>query len=651
MISYFRYFMYLMFVLVFTACGGGGGGGGGTPNTALSLSNNAVQFDVNQNGPLPSTQSITASWSNPDVVAILAGYPPNITPPTWLDLAIQGTASPVSISLSVNTTALTPGTYATTVRVVSVDSNANPVDIIDIAVSMNVQAKLGISGTTALTFNMVDTGLAPMDQSVSLIGDGISWNAVSSESWLQLGSTAGTAPSTVAIGIDPATLNAGIHTATVSFTDTTNTQTVTVDVELRVEPHKLLVADNGIALASMPGLSTLSATVAVNENAGVVTPWVASSSESWLAVTANGDTGNNLSISANPAGLAADTVHYATVTVTSGDTSIANSETIKVGFWVGATDPNASDSLALTYAEIATDPIRPYVYMHNQGAGIDVYNVHTAALVTTINNVGAQLGDMEVSTDGSILYVADLTNYDIVPVNLNTMTAGTAWDLTGSGSLWLGYGRVDNKSLVFSGNGMVHDADTGQALPASFTIASYTTGSVINVSQSGDMLCGVKTGLSPYSIECYSLDYSELGAGYLTMTSHGSVRGPGGNAKDVALVRDGSRAYVASGAPYNFIGFDTSTMLEDQTLPANAYPNSVEVSADNLLYGGTFTWYGSLTGDQDAWIYATDGVLQNSYYVSGYAKEIRDRQLVVSGDGLRMIISVTDPAIKILTTK
>ena len=28
------------------------------------------------------------------------------------------------------------------------------------------------------------------------------------------------------------------------------------------------------------------------------------------------------------------------------------------------------------------------------------------------------------------------------------------------------------------------------------------------------------------------------------MTSRGSVRGPGGNAKDVALVRDGSRVYV-----------------------------------------------------------------------------------------------------------
>ncbi len=809
---------------------------GGGSNTGLTLSDNTIQFDAIQNGALPATQTIIASWGGPDVAAVLVGYPPNVSQPPWLDIATQGSASPVSINMSANTTALLPGTYATTVRVVSVDNNTNPIDTIDVNVTLTVEAQLGIAGSTTFTFNMVDGGSAPQNQSVSLVGDGISWtavaseawvqlgsasgtapsmvsigvnqaslnagthtatvtftdsassdtvvvdvtlnlqaqldinggtaltfdmvdgglvpvdqvvnlggdgvvwNAVASEAWVQLGSSSGTAPSTVSIGVnpaslnvgthtatvtftdslniqsvvldvtlniqpvlsvsgsktltfnmvdsgltpldqsvdlvgsgiswnavasepwvvlgtttgtapgavsigvDPAALNAGIHTATVTFADSLSLQSVTVDVELRIEPHRLVVEDNGIALASMPALSNLSATVAVSENAGVTTPWMATSNAGWLSVTASGDTGNNLSLTADPAGLAADTIYYTTVTLTSSDATISNSETINVGLWVGSADPIASDSLALTYVEITADPIRPYVYMHNQGTDIDVYNVHTATLVTTISNVAAQLGDMEVSADGSTLYVADLTNYDIVPVDLNTMTAGTAWDLSGTGSLWLGYGRVDNKALVFASNGGVYDAGTGAALPATLTISG---GSVLNISQNGETLCGVSTGVSPYTISCFTLAYSELASGALTMTSTGSVRGPGGNAKDVALVRDGSRAYVASGAPYNFIGFDTTTMLQDQTLPADAYPNSVEISSDNLLYGGISGLYGPL----DTWIYDTAGVEQNSYYVSGYAKTIRDRQLCVSGDGLRVIISVTDPAIKMLTVK
>lgn len=832
MLSIVRYFAFVLSVVLISACGGGGGGGS---SADLSLSSNSLSFSANQNGALPATQTLSASWSSADVAAILAGYPPTVTPPAWLDITIQGNVSPISINLTVNTTNLVAGTYSTTVRVVSVDSNSNPIDIVDANVSFTVTAKLGVSGSSALTFNMVDGGTAPaaqsvglvgdsinwtataseawvqlanasgtapgsasvgidpsmlsvgthtatvtfsdssstdtvtlnvtlnvlpqlgivggptlafnmvtggqapQDQSVSLTGNGLSWNAAASASWIQLGSTSGTAPSNVTIGINPAglaagtytatvtftdsaniqsqtlnitlniqaqlgisgstalsfkmihsglapldqtvslsgngvnwlatpsetwivlgstsgtaagnvsvgvdtsTLAAGIHTATVEFSDSLSLQSVTLNIELRIEPHKLSVEDNGFALASMPGLSILSTSVSVTENASVTTPWAASSSASWLSVTASGDTGNDLSISANPSGLATDTLHYATVTLTSSDTTIANSETIRVGLWVGSTDPNPTDSLALSYSEITADPIRPYVYMHNQGTAIEVYNVHTATRVTTINNVAAQLGDMEVSSDGTTLYATDQANFAIVPVNLDTMTAGTAWNLSGSGTLRLAYGRVDTKGLVFASNGAVYDEGTGSPL----TTTISTVRSVLNVSQNGKKLCGINTGISAYTVACSTLAYSDLGSGTLSMTNTGSVSGPGGNARDVALLRDGSRVYVASGAPYNFIGFDTSTMKQDQTLTADAYPNSVEISADNRVYGGISSSYGPL----DTWIYATDGVLQSSYYQSAYAKQIRDRQLVVSGDGLRMVVSVTDPAIKIVTTK
>jgi len=641
---YIRNALLILFVFNLVACGGGGDT---TSNIGgLTLSSSNITFETYQNEAVAPSQSITASWSDANVAAVVATLPLGTSLPAWLDVSTSGTTSPVTFTFSNTTSNLAIGTQSVTLNISSYDSNANLIETRILTISINIKTRLGISGPASLSFSMISGALAPSDQTVSLTGNGINWTASENVSWLSLNNISGTAPSTVSVGIDPTGLAVGIYNTDITFTDTESSEQRTVGVELRVEPHKITVTDTGVALSSTPSLSRVSRTIKVTENANISTDWSASTDQSWLSVTTAGYTGDDLVLTADPNGLATDTIHYATVTVTSSDPTVTNTEQVKVGFWVGTVTPSAINTLALTYLEIVTDPIRPYVYMNSGGTAIDIYNVHTASLVTTITNVGAALGDMEISSDGSTLYVADLTNYDIVPISLDTLTVNTAWNVTGSGNLWLAYGRVDNKPFIFAGNGTVYDADSGVALPNTFDIGGYYYGgSVLNVSQNGKTMCGVKVGLSPYTIECFQLRYSSLGTGALTMTSLGDVRGPGGNVKDVALIHDGTRAYVASGSPYNFIGFDMSTMLQDQTLPANAYPNCVEISPDNLLYGGTSSWYGSL----DVWIYDISGVEQNSYYLSGYADNIRDRQLAVSGDGLRMITSVTDPAVKFVT--
>ncbi len=502
-----------------------------------------------------------------------------------------------------------------------------------------VHAKtLAIGGVNHLSFSSINTGVSPPDQTITILGDEISWTASSNESWVQLESPNGAAPCTLSVGVDPSLLTSGIHTAAVTFTDSSNGDTVILSIELHIEPHKLFVADNGIAFSSMPGVSRLTRSVTVNENAGISTPWTAVSSQSWLTVTPGGDTGDDLLLIADPDSLSSDTIHYATVAVSSSDVTIENSEVIRVGFWVGSTGPNAHDILSLDYTEITADPIRPYVYMHNGGTDIDVYNVHTANYATTISNVGTQLLDMEVSTDGSTLFVADPVNTDIVPVDLDTYAVGTAWDA--SGADWLAYGRVDNKDLVFTSNGVVFDVDTGTALPNNFTSSIGT----VNVSQNGEKL-GILTGFYPARFKCYRMDYSELGDGKLTMLSLGSVDTGGSVPYDIALTQDGTLAYVASGNLDDFLGFDLETMSQVQTLPAGGRPNNAEVNEDDLLYGGA----ASRTGPLDVWIYDRTGVLQNSYYLSEAVNYIRDRQLVVSGDGVRMIVSTDDPTIQMLT--
>ena len=82
-------------------------------------------------------------------------------------------------------------------------------------------------------------------------------------------------------------------------------------------------------------------------------------------------------------------------------------------------------------------------------------------------------------------------------------------------------------------------------------------------------------------------------------------------------------------------------------MPGAPYPNNIEIGPNGLIYGGSSSWYGPL----DVWVYNTAGALQYSGYASGYVKEILDRELVVSGDGSRVILLTDDPSLQFITTR
>src|SRR5207302_2589980 len=122
--------------------------------------------------------------------------------------------------------------------------------------------------------------------------------------------------------------------------------------------HKLLVDGNGVAFAKTPTLSKLTQTLKVRDNLGLATNWLAGSDQTWLLVTGSGTAGGDLVLTADPTGLPADTLNLATVTITSPDTSVESTETVRVGLWVGSADPTATSiSIATATANIAADPI------------------------------------------------------------------------------------------------------------------------------------------------------------------------------------------------------------------------------------------------------------------------------------------------------
>ena len=565
---------------------------------------------------------------------------------SWVALSNSNGTAPSTLTVGVDPSGMAQGTYTATVTI------SDGTDSIDLGVTLSVAAPsfsvapdtIILGGSDGMNFDAQS-----LQFSLSTGSNAYPWSATlnaDSGSWLLADSTAGVVSSTaVTINVDcnRTGLSSGSYNGTIALNSIVNGNPITasVPVILNIEAHRLFVAENGVALASMPGLGTLTRTVEVRDTYGwATTHWSASSDQAWLSVTPNGLTGDDLTLTADPAGLSSDTVHFATVSISSADAGIENTETIQVGLWVGASDPTSLVSIDTTYSELVADAIRPFVYVHNGGPDIDIYNVHTGLLEGTIPNVAVQLGPMTASSDGARLFAADLTNARIVPVDLQTRTVGAAWDLADSPTVVrLAFARPKGFGVVLASDGFAYEAENGTRLSETFTpngnIAVNSDGSRFFV-QSGHG--------SPARLYGYAMDYSALAARGLII-EYKNERSDAGPGADLAVSADGLRLYTACGAPYVFTFYDAETLSQLGTLPADAYPNNIQVGGNGNIYGGANSWYGPI----DIWVYDSVHNALTSDYLSGYAEGILSRQLTVSGDGLRIIVLTSDPSLKFVT--
>jgi len=409
--------------------------------------------------------------------------------------------------------------------------------------------------------------------------------------------------------------------------------------------YEVLASDNGVAFVSAPGLAHLSEAVRVSDGRGAPVRWYAHSDRDWLSVTSEGSAGEELVLTADPGGLSADQIAYATVTLFSSPDAPAG-DRIRVGLWVTSKEPPAGGNVVETAQWLVTDPIRPYAYVDDGGADIRVYNVFTGQLEGTFPGVAAALGSLTVSSDGSRLFAADLTRSEVVPIDLDRSKPGSPWALESTDPGDLTYARTRGHGLVVAGTGSFYDADSGALLAPSFR--GGASGIVaIDASLDGTRLCRIDRG-SAYDMECYALDFDpdsgglEVGAA-VAGESIGDW-GVGSNGQDIALSVDGSLAFVASGSPYNFRAYDSSGAVVS-ILAGDAYPNNVEVTDQGVTLAGASVSYGAA----DVWLYAPDGSLLASHKMSGSMHTLRPRQLKASGDGTRLVALTDEPTLAFVT--
>jgi hypothetical protein len=424
--------------------------------------------------------------------------------------------------------------------------------------------------------------------------------------------------------------------ATVTAQVNGDTATLPLALVLNRDKRQLLPSEWGIGFASTPGGSVLTRTLRVTDNFAGALPWTATSSATWLSATGSGTTGTGpgLVLTADPQLAPMGAASHATVTLKASSPDVADA-VIHVGLWRADDGLTTLTPLSAGYTNVVADKIRPYVYAHNGGTFIDIYNAHLGTKVGTIANVGAWLSDMSVAPDGSLLYVLDKGSGPIVVIDLASASKIATWPLMlkpgESFPQTLLAIRVNGKNVVLTGNGIAYvDGTRFAALPQPFSSNWNLT-----ASSDGRRVFVQNKGISPASVGAYDVDYSAMANGTLMVKSTAGATSINGasNGLDIAVNADGTALYTASGSPYRCSSVDPLSLGFIASLPGGSpYPNNVEVTKDGRVLCGIDGGY----LDDGIWLHASNGVLLKSFKLQGHGY-LYDRQLVVTPDGMMAV--------------
>ncbi|MFN7921291.1 MAG: hypothetical protein U0Q16_14415 [Bryobacteraceae bacterium] len=276
----------------------------GTPPANPSISVSPASLSFNGAGSQPVTLS-TSSGGN---IAFTAS-----TSDVWLSVAPASGTAPGSVTVTTTPSALAPGTYNGTVTI----APANGTPPRTIAVTLTIAAPPAnptISALpSALSFN--GAGSQPVSLTTSN-GSAVPFTATASDPWILLAPTSGTAPGTLTVTANPASLAAGTYNGTVTITPSNGTPSRTVAVTMTIAGPPPAIPTISVSPASLSFNGAGSQQVALTTSNGAGVGFTAAASDSWLsAAPASGTAPGNISITVAPGSLALGT-YNGTVTIT-----------------------------------------------------------------------------------------------------------------------------------------------------------------------------------------------------------------------------------------------------------------------------------------------------------------------------------------------
>lgn len=565
---------------------------------------------------------------------------------TWLEPSATSGTTPANLMLGADPSigALAAGGYDATLTLSStgVASKALPAHLQLVKPTLTTSVpSVTLGGARGRDFNT--TGTVQLSLNTGTNAYPVSMSALpSSMSIAPAQPVVGQAGSTLNVGIVQEQATVGSTSQAVTFTSTINGDTVTtpLTVNINLDQRRLLPSSWGVAFASSPTGTTTSRTLQVRDNFGGGLDWTASSDSAWLSASNSGNTSgtSSLVLAADPTQAPDDAVSVARVTIASATPGVSPA-VVRVALWKSSTGAAAMTKLpGVRATRLVADKIRPYVYAHNGGSSITVYNAYTAAVVRTISNVGTTLGPMAVSPDGSLLYVVDTAGQALRIVDLSTLTSTSSWPLaqapTNVASILVV--RPNGVEVVLLGDGTAYTSGHALASPYIFAWGN------MSATDDGSKVYTIDTGGSPASQAVWTLDYSEIAGGVLFATRVDApfFVGSESNGADIAVTGDGSAVYTASGAPYTCVSLKPSDLTFVQYLPGGSfpYPNNVEVTRDGRVACGIAS-----NGSADILLYAAGATYPVTYKVAGYNGSLVEAQMAVTADGFVIVAPTNDP--------
>lgn len=547
----------------------------GTPPTVIAIAGGTVMATSNapsitaspgslsftaQAGTAPPSQQVSLSAATTVPFTAQANDSWVVVSPTSAETGAGGT---LTVSLNAATMPTTPGLHTSGITITS-NSAANSGFVIPVSVTITSGNTLAPS-PSSLAFIFQAGGTPPAAQSVSVGSSGASQSFTASAStssggsWLSVTPNGATTLATLSVSVNPAGLAAGTYSGAIALTPSSGT-VVRIPVGLTVTASANLTAlPTSLTFTSAVGGSAPTQVVAIGSK-GAATSFNASASTnsggSWLSVTpSGGTTPMNLSVSVNPAGLAAGS-YTGSVTVSPGGgaTPLIVTVTLTV---------SATLSLSVTPTALSFNAL-----LGTAGPGAQSLNIGGSGLAfTTVASSTSGGAWFSVSAASGTSPLA-LT----VSVNLAGLAAGsyagtiTVTPTAGGAALTVPVtlNVAAAPALITGKSALAFAYEVGATAPASRTVPLGSSGSAVAVNASGfTNLGGAWLTASPSTVATpgslvVSANPSGLSPGIYTGAISLSAQDASSGSSSIAVVLSVSTGTAIAAAP-NVLTFTAQT--------------------------------------------------------------------------------------------
>ncbi len=223
----------------------------------ISVSAASLAFSAIEGAPSATAQSVQLNSSLPGVAFTAT------TSASWIVVSQLGGKTPATLSISANATQLAAGTYSGSITISAPAASPSQLTIgLSLTVAAANPARLAVT-PSALTFQAVALDPGVVSQSLNILNAGggtLNWTMTlrtfSGGNWLTSsalsGAASAAAPSIVQIQVNPAALQRGSYSGSLTISGSGQTATVAISL-ITVPGQTLLLSQTGLTFTGVEG--------------------------------------------------------------------------------------------------------------------------------------------------------------------------------------------------------------------------------------------------------------------------------------------------------------------------------------------------------------------------------------------------------------